>query len=169
MANNTDPRIPDATTEWVLWHHDTFDRDTPATVERRGTGILQGLYELWKSTLSEGITDAGDSSFSHFQLTWGETASRRADAGVQPFDNASLLKLRRWANFSSQNRTNALSHEPYQQNNSLLRSLARVHCHLLQESDRWTAEAILWSAEARQLLARVESITDPLQLETLFR
>jgi hypothetical protein len=83
MINLGNARIPDASTAWQLWHSDTFDRESPTSLQESGEDILRGLYQ---------------------------------------------------------------------------------HYEFLQKSDRWEATAIDWSAEARELLARVELMTDPEEL-----
>jgi hypothetical protein len=52
--------------------------------------------------------------------------------------------------------------EPFapEQRASILNQLAQLHYELLQQSDRWAATAIDWSAESRELLARVEQMLD---------
>ena len=159
MSSEIDSRMPGTSSTWQLWHSDTFDRDSLPSLQASGPNIIQGLYELWLYTLKEGILDNGSASFSRFQLTWGNTASTRVDVFVKPFSNLSLMKLRQWANLSSQNQT---SEEVRRE--ALLLRLAQLHYELLQNSSRWKASAIDWSAESRELLARVESMKDPEEL-----
>lgn len=159
MSSEIDSRIPSTSSTWQLWHSDTFDRDSRPSLQASGTNIIPGLYELWLYTLKEGILDNGSASFSRFQLTWGNTASTRADVFVKPFNNLSLLKLRQWANLLSQNQ---MSEEDRRE--AILWRLAQLHYELLQNSNRWKASAIDWSAESRELLARVESMKDPKEL-----
>jgi hypothetical protein len=155
--------ISSVSTVWQLWYTDKFDGEAPPSLETTGTNILHGLYELWLRTLREGILDSGNASFSGFHLAWGDTALIRIDIDVRPFGNFALEKLRRWAHFSSgdeitQNEMdNGL-------NNPLVWKLARLHFSLLLQSGRWTAAASDWSAEAKELLARVDALTDPSQL-----
>ena len=151
MINEFDSRIPDTSTAWQLWHRDTFDRDSPSSLQASGTNIVQGLCELWRYTLTEGILDSGSASFSRFQLTWGSTASTRVEVIVDPFDNLALLKLRQWAHLMSQNQNGE-----EEQRDALLMRLAQLHHELLQKSSRWKSAAIDWSAESREILARVE-------------
>lgn len=159
MRNEIDSRIPTTSSTWQLWHTDTFDRDSVPSLQASGTNIIQGLYELWLYTLKEGILDNGSASFSRFQLTWGNTASTRADIFVKPFNNLSLIKLRQWANLLSQDQTG----EEYQRETILLR-LAQLHYELIQNSSRWKRSSIDWSGESRELLARVELLKDPKEL-----
>jgi hypothetical protein len=156
MSNPRDARIPGASTAWQLWHSDTFDRDSSPSLQASGEDIRRGLYELWLYTLREGIQDNGSASFSYFYLTWGNTATSRVDVYVEPFGNAPLMKLRRWARLTEQDREAA---------SSVAGRLAQLHYELLQKSDRWTAAAIDWSAEAKELLRQVGAMTDAAQLD----
>jgi hypothetical protein len=161
-----DARLTDTSTLWQLWYIDIFDRDSQPSLQASGENILRGLYELWRYTLKEGVQDNGSASFSRFHLTWGKTASTRGDVAIQPFSNPALLKLRQW--------THLLEHEQEESTGSaqprserrifVLSRLAQLHFELLQKSSRWTAASIDWSAEARELLARVERMTRPEEL-----
>lgn len=162
-----DARIPTASTLWQLWHHDMFDRDAPPYLQASGVEILQGLYKLWLHTLQEGIQDNGLASFSRFQLSWGNTPATRVDVVVHPLDNPALLKLRRWAELMSNRQEGEgerITPRHLEQRSPILMKLARWHYELLQESDRWTAEAIDWGAESRDLLARVELMRESAEL-----
>lgn len=156
--DQTASRLPDSSTTWRLWHSDTFDRDSAPSLQASGTGIVQGLYELWLYTLKEGILDSGSSSFSRFHLTWGNTPVARVEILVNPFDNRCLLKLRRWANLTSQHP------EREEKRDAILWKLAQLHDGLLQESSRWKSPTIDWDAEARELLARLEMMAAPEEL-----
>ena len=167
MTTEIDLHLPGHSTPWQLWYSDTFDRDSQPSLQASGTNIVQGLYELWFYTLKESVFDNGSASFSRFQLTWGETPVSRVDAFVQPFHNLSLVKLRRWSGFLSQPLEAGDTHsarQPEEQKEALLRRLAELHYEFLQKSDRWKAPAIDSSAEARELLARVESLSGPKEL-----
>lgn len=158
MLDEADPRIPNTSTVWQLWHSDTFDRDSSPSLQGNGANIVHGLYELWLHTLKEGILDSGSASFSSFHLTWGNTPTARVDVAVNPFHNLALLKLRRWVGFTPQ------TQESEERREAILLRLAQLHYELLQKSSRWKASAIDWSAEARGLLAHVELIVDPEEL-----
>lgn len=158
MIDEADPRIPNTSTVWQLWHSDTFDRNSSPSLQGNGVNIIYGLYELWLNTLKEGILDNGSASFSYFHLTWGDPATARVDVTVNPFHNLALLKLRSWVGFISQ------AQEGEDGKNAILLRLAQLHYELLKKSSRWKASAIDWGAEARELLAYVESISDPEQL-----
>jgi hypothetical protein len=153
-----DKQIPNTSTAWQLWHSDTFDRDAPQSLQASGTDILNGLYELWLCTLREGIQDNGNASFSSFHLTWGNTPSTRADVNVKPFYNSSLMKLRQWAGLTTRNPGEG--RDTTHPGISVVSRLAQLHYELLEKSERWNAPAIDWSAEARELLSRVERMTD---------
>ena len=148
-------RLPDTSSPWQLWYSDAFDRDAPPSLQANGVNILRGLYELWLYTLKEGVQDNGSASFSRFHLTWGNTPAARVDVAIRPFENAALLKLRQWAH---------LTEHAQEQSISVLSRLAQLHFALLQKSSRWNATSIDWSAEARELLARVERMTGPEEL-----
>ena len=159
-----DSRIPTASTRWQLWHHDMFDRDAPPYLQASGVEILQGLYKLWLYTLQEGIQNNGSASFSRFHLSWGNTPATRVEVVVHPFENPALLKLRLWADLMSHQQEGEgiqIARQYIEQRSHILMKLARMHYELLQKSDRWTADAIDWGAESRDLLARVELMREP--------
>jgi hypothetical protein len=167
MIDKLDSRIPNTSTTWQLWHSDIFDRESEPSMEVSGMNIIQGLYELWLYTLKEAIQDNGSASFSRFQLTWGNTPTTRVEVVVNPFNNLSLIKLRRWANLMSQHQENKdilIVQRLEEPRDAILMRVAQLHYELLQKSSRWKAPAIDWGAEARELLARVESMTDPNEL-----
>lgn len=117
----------------------------PAQVEAKGTNILNGLYELWKHTLAEGVDENGTQTFSVFRLTWGEvnaTSSAEdisADVGVLPFDNPALVKLKRWAVAIGQD--------------TLLWAIAEHHLRLIQNG-------VGGCRSSRELLTRIDAMTD---------
>ena len=157
--------IPDASTTWPLWHYDTFDADSSPSLQASGQDILQGLYALWLHTLKEGIQDNGSASFSSFHLTWGNTPSARVDPAVQPFRNLALVKLRQWACLTVQDQESTAPPPAAQERRiSILKRLAELHYEFLEKSQRWTSRAIDWSAEARELVARVEATRAPQEL-----
>lgn len=155
-SDEIDPRIPNTSTAWQLWYTDMFDRDAPQALQARGKDIVQGLSELWLQTLKEAIQDNGSGSFSRFYLTWGISAAERVDVLVDPFNNVSLLKLRQWAGLMSPHTGSG--------DTRILMRLAQLHHALLQESSRWQAPAIDWSGESRELLKRVELMSEPEEL-----
>lgn len=159
MSSEIDSQIPDTSSTWQLWHSDMFDRDSLPSLQSSGTNIIRGLYELWLYTLKEGVLDSGSASFSRFHLTWGNSASTRVDVFVTPFNNLALKKLCQWANLFPENQT---SEENRSQ--AVVLRLAQLHYELLQNSSRWKSSAIDWSAESRELLARVEAMKDPKEL-----
>lgn len=164
MVDKSDALIPDTSTIWQLWYSDTFDRDAPRSLQSTGQDILQGLYALWRYTIREGIMDNGAASFSYFHLTWGNSAVARVDIAVNPFHNPALLKLRRWTGFMAQNQKNddeRIGIHNDEKCDAILVKLAQMHYDLLRKSSRFTASAIAWEAEAQDVLARVDSISDP--------
>ena len=167
MIDEVDSRIPSTSSTWQLWHSDMFDRESAPSLEASGMNIIQGLYELWRYTLKEGIQDNGSASFSRFRLTWGNAPTTRVEVVVNPFNNLALIKLRRWAELMSQHQENKgilIVQSPEEQRDAILMRVAHMHYELLQKSSRWKASAIDWGAEARELLARVELMTDPKEL-----
>jgi hypothetical protein len=155
-----DPRIPTSSTIWQIWHQDMFDRDTPASLETTGDDILWGLYWLWIHTIREGITDTGLATSSYFYLTWGEQSSNRVDAGVNPFDNLSLMKIRQWAAVPP-NKNNIPSQD---KTNPVVWSLAIKHYELLKESPRWKDTSSNPGTEATTLLDLIGKMDSPEQL-----
>src|SRR5574338_66005 len=140
MTEESDPRIPDTSTVWHLWYMDLFDRDAPRSLQSSGQNIVHGLYALWLHILNEGISENGSASFSYFYITWGDTAATRVDIAVDPFQNFTLLKLRRWTGLPVQtqqtkNRQTGLRPEEHQ--NTVILRLAQWHGALLQKSARW--------------------------------
>ena len=153
QTGEIDPRIPDTSTAWQLWYGDMFDRESSPSLETSGTDIVRGLYELWRHTLQEAIQENGSATFSRFYLTWGNTAAERVDVLVEPFNNLSLLKLRQWTGLDSR--------QAEGEDSQRLMRLAILHADLLKQSRRWQAPAIDWSAESRELLARLEAMEGP--------
>lgn len=159
MDNEIDSRIPGTSSAWQLWHSDLFDRDSPPSLQASGRNIVQGLYELWLYTLKEGILENGSASFSRFHLTWGNTAATRVDVFVKPFNNLSLMKIRQWAHLAPPNQN---SEE--EQREAVISRLAQLHYELLQKGSRWRVSAIDWSAESKEILARVDLTKEPEEL-----
>jgi len=110
--------------------------------------------------------ESGTVSFSSFHLTWGNTVSTRIDVDVKPFENPSLVKLRQWADGEPRNleEIGGIPESLQGQGNSVLTRLAQLHYELLQKSGRWNSAAVSWSAEASELLARIELMTSPEEL-----
>lgn len=159
MDHEPGSRIPGPSSAWQLWYGDTFDRDAAPALQLSGTNILEGLYELWLHTLEEGILENGSASFSHFHLTWGDTGPTRVDVYVEPFSNPSLVKLRQWAHPAPDDKNS-----DEEQGKAILLRLAQLHYERLLKSSRWRAPAIDYSAESKEILARVEAIKEPAEL-----
>ncbi len=70
---------------WNLIYRDTFDRETPPSISKTGTGIKSGILYLWQYTLSDGITKNGNRSFSSYNLTFEDTKSYRDEANTHGF------------------------------------------------------------------------------------
>ncbi len=120
---------------WQVVSRDLFDRESPMMTDARGIGLIDGLIELWRRVLTEGLRDAGGKTFTDFALRWdgGDTG-----LGVQS-DNAALARLRMWVygtpgpyeGDGSRERADILAREQ-----PLLRTLADAHARLLPDSGR---------------------------------
>ena len=55
---------------WEVWYQDVFDREAPSRVEISGTGLANGLTELWARHLFETVQATGQEGFSRFSLPW---------------------------------------------------------------------------------------------------
>ena len=49
---------PQPALRWVVVYNDTFDRETPTSVEAEGVGLVPALVELWKRFLFETVQSA---------------------------------------------------------------------------------------------------------------
>lgn len=145
--------------KWRLWYRDTFDRETPVSLEASGTNLVEGLYDLWFHTLTEGITEDGSKSFSVFWLTWGDETRNNAGIDVATTGNQALVKLRRWAGLGSE-KSSLIPNE-----NPVLMNVALQHYRLLGERSWIEKEEKDSSAESRQLLIQINSMRNPEQLE----
>ena len=84
--------VADPDVAWVLWHEDTFDRETPPSTEREGRGLFAGLSLLWTKHFDEGVGEDGRATFSRFSLVLPGTS-----ASIDRFyDRATLVKLGGW-------------------------------------------------------------------------
>lgn len=99
-----------ASDAWELWAIDLFDREATPSREASGTGMLEGLTELWRRALEESYLDDGRPTFTAFTLTCGRL---RYDVPRDPTRNPELGALRRWR------------FEP-----DLLEEVARAHLYL---------------------------------------
>ena len=132
------------TISWNLIYRDTFDRETPPSISKTGTGINAGIFCLWQHTLSEGITKNGNRSFSAFNLTFEDTEDFRNEAnkyGYSLTDNvinvwhsaAALAKLRAFI-YGDVDRTGG--RESYiEKGGMLLNILTEYHYHKLSKKD----------------------------------
>ena len=55
---------------WEVWYSDTFDRDSPSSVDAKGVGLAKGLAHLWARHLFETVQPNGAAGFSRFFLKW---------------------------------------------------------------------------------------------------
>lgn len=84
--------VADPDVAWVLWVHDTFDREASPSREREGRGLFAGLSLLWSKHFSEGVGEDGRATFSCFSLVLPGT-----NASIDRFyDRATLAKLGGW-------------------------------------------------------------------------
>jgi hypothetical protein len=135
---------PGGVTGWDLWYHDLFDRESN-NVEKRGSDLLTGLYELWNHTLDEGVDEKGNQTFSSFLLEWTGDGTEWYDTGVQPFDNTALAKLKLWSTVIGKD--------------VVCRRMAELHLRAVHQSvHRWAA--------AKDLLRTIDAMTEPSQLLT---
>jgi hypothetical protein len=136
--------LPGGVVGWDLWYYDLFDHESQ-NVETSGTDLLEGLCELWKHTLNEGVDEKGNQTFSSFSLEWRDNGAEWYDAGVQPFDNTALAKLKLWSTAIG--------------NDVVCRRMAELHLRAVHQSvHRWAA--------AKDLLRTIDAMTDPSQLLT---
>lgn len=75
---------------WELWSSDTFDRESPPSVEGSFDTLEAGLRALWKKTLSEAVQDDGRPTFTEFTLRGQPSVFLPRD----PFENPELAVLR---------------------------------------------------------------------------
>ena len=134
--------------DWEIWYTDTFDREMPPQLEVSGSGILEGLAELWSRTLEQSIGDNGYGTFTRFSLIWGGAGIPRGGGSVpvDPFENPPLLAIRRWR----------------QEESDLPDALARAQARLLRRSldapdNTQALDAILAAALAAEDLAGFKS------------
>lgn len=155
-----------------------------------GRGALGGLCALWSGVINNGIMDDGRATFSSYELRFGPSALERVTINVAPFENVALMKLRQWAE-SCSNESNSgagasrlcgftgslmarvfkcIGKEAADRestgSNPLVRRVAAIHLLLLERSDRWVSELVDVSGEAGKLLAWVEPMTNPGQIDS---
>jgi hypothetical protein len=76
--------------EWQVWYEDTFDRESPRSVDTSGRGLVRGLMELWARHLCETVTAEGSRGFARFNLWW-EGGSIEIDGNWE-----GAVRLRDW-------------------------------------------------------------------------
>lgn len=127
-------RDPHPSEPWAVIYSDTFDRDTPPRVDVEGTGILEGLRELWARYLFEAVSP-NVTGFSQFALRW------RAGPVTIRGDLAGAGKLRDWM-FGPKTTVRAYVAEA---DAELLGRVAAVHAKQLDHQD--STEQILRRAK----------------------
>jgi hypothetical protein len=121
-----------STEKWEIWYQDTFDRQTPFSMNAHGSGLAKGLAELWVRHLFESVTVDGQEGFSRFWLRW------RDENIFILGDREGIKRLREWL----------YSHREYSKSSSaldttpaLLNIIVRAHIHLIEQAK--TTEHIL--------------------------
>lgn len=126
---------PDPEAEWEIWYRDTFDRESPPSVDARGRGLVEGLMELWARHLFETVRPGGGKGFSRFHLRYKE-------AGIHIVGSwEGAVHLRLWV-YGDEAHTQAgyvAAADP-----DLLRRIAVTHAHLVVTGQ--TCEPILAAA-----------------------
>jgi len=123
---------PAFTGTWAIWYQDTFDQDSPPSVEVRGEGLVNGLVELWARYLFETVQADGQRGFSHFHLRW-----EQAKIDIQG-DWQGARRLRWWM-FGE--KTESFSGYVQEADTELLNQVAHTHAILITRQQ--TAEPIL--------------------------
>ena len=156
---------------WEVFSVDNFElTDRYCVAEARGVGLFDGLIDLWRRSLREGLRDDGNRTFTGFVMTWD---GGRTDVGVQPFDNHDLARLRAWVC-----RTPGLYEgtvRPSQlrlflrEDTRLLRAIAAAHLRLLERE--CFADSYGWAADsaAGRIRAAASSSATPTDLEAALR
>ncbi|HEY9405725.1 MAG TPA: hypothetical protein VIQ24_23955 [Pyrinomonadaceae bacterium] len=123
--------------EWAIWYADTFDRDSPPSVDVKGFGLVEGLTQLWARHLFESVRPDGQSGFSTFHLKW-----RQGRVEING-DREGAKRLRGWlfGKKESSYKGYAAEADP-----ALLKKVAVAHAHLIESGEK--AEQILTIARA---------------------
>ena len=122
MLFNRKQRDPAPEAEWEVWYRDTFDRETPPSVDVRGLGLVKGLTELWARHLFETVRPGGGTGFSRFHLRWQDGYAQIAS------DRTGAARLREWVFGDKEH-----SRRGYVQEGDarLLARIANAHAHLI--------------------------------------
>lgn len=105
---------------WELWHKDLFDLTSAAEIQATGTGLMDGLTELWASYLDEGVH-----GLSRFSLS---CLGQQQEIEVAGGDLESMYTLRRWI-YGVKDRYQQVDRKAA--NASVLGSLAATHAKLI--------------------------------------
>ncbi|MGC9349404.1 MAG: hypothetical protein ACP5JG_14795 [Anaerolineae bacterium] len=76
---------------WEVWYGDTFDRETPRSIQVSGVGLMAGLAELWSRHLFDTVQPNGTRGFSAYNLWWVD--ERRSIAISGPWEGQTRLRL----------------------------------------------------------------------------
>ena len=110
--------------EWEIWYQDTFDRECPRSIDVSGTGLVEGLVQLWARHLFSTVHSSGFRGFSRFNLFWKQEKKSIQLEG----EWEGLVLLREWV-FGE--KETIRGHYLEEGDSSLLALLAWSHCQLL--------------------------------------
>lgn len=153
---------------WKVRSSDLFDRQSAVHIDASGVGLVEGLVELWRRVLSEGIRDSGERTFTDFDLSWD---GDRTDAGTQPFKNHELARLRGWVYgtpgpFENSGRTEGRTALLARENTSLLRAIVEAHARLQAHAAPYT-DGFRADSPAGQLRAAARASANAAELVTM--
>lgn len=134
MKSGSEP-VPEA--QWEIWYQDTFDRESPRGIDAAGSGLVEGLIELWARHLFETVQPDGGQGFSRFNLWWVQGRRSLDITG----DWTGQTRLRGWV-FG--NKKSADQGYVRSADEKLLWAVARAHCRLALAGH--SSEAILEAA-----------------------
>lgn len=136
VENQQTPGEPHRDEEWVIWYVDTFDRDCPPSREAGGSGLVEGLAQLWARHLFEIVRPDNQNGFSSFHLKW------RLGRIEIDGEREGGRRLREWMFGEKEHsyRGYAAEADP-----ALLGKVAAAHAHLIERGRK--AEEILAAAQ----------------------
>lgn len=158
--------------DWEIWWLDTFDSDSDICA--RGSGILNGLYELWENVLYGSVGEDGRASFNRYRLIWeyetGKQTTINVDLNPVGPTNPVLAKLNTWVfppgseEFRARIKKEGCSSREWPgRNDRILWRLAEWHLALLQHSERW-GKPYHAGREADRILEAIAGMQGPDEL-----
>ena len=114
---------PQPSAAWKIQYDDTFDRETPSSVEVAGKGLYPGLVELWARFLFETVQGGSMRGFSEFSL-WIPQLIVRVDG-----DMTVAHKMKQWVFGSATTSMHGVLDEV--RRHDLLDAIARCHAREL--------------------------------------